>query len=626
MIVATAGHVDHGKTSLVQALTGVDTDRLKEEKQRGLTIDLGFAYTNTETGHRIGFVDVPGHIRFINNMLAGVSAIDLALLVVAADDGVMPQTREHLDVLQILGIPAGVIALTKTDRVAPERIDVVLAEIEQLVAATFLEGAEVYPVSCLTGDGMDTLQLALDIAVEETRAKAESGYFRLAIDRRFTVRGSGIVATGSVFAGTAAIGDTLLLQPQGAQVRIRGLHTQNQEAEKTTTGDRCAVNLGSARFDVDSIHRGNWLTDNPGTATDRADMQLTLLPNEEAALTHWAPVHIHTAANHVTGRVAILEGRKIAPGESALVQLVMDQAINLCTGDRVVLRDQAATRTLGGGMVVDPWSPKRGRARQDRLAYLRQIEPANPAASLAAVIATGNAGIDVTNFGMAFNLRPDEVDELLTDVDVEHLGEALVIGTKHLAEACTQLADSLRAWHEDNPGKPGIPLNQLAGLQRKWPKPLLERVVSDLLRDNKLEQQGNQYRLPGQGVQLNAREQATLEKALPLLGDDSLKPPVLHDLAKTLGQDPKSLERILVQAVKAGMLIRPVKNRFFLPEAMQTLRAMVTEAADTEGKLSVQAYRDKAGIGRNLSIEILEYFDRQGVTRRIGETRQVIER
>ncbi|MGB1686825.1 MAG: GTP-binding protein, partial [Pseudomonadales bacterium] len=177
MIVATAGHVDHGKTSLVQALTGVDTDRLKEEKQRGLTIDLGFAYTNTETGHRIGFVDVPGHIRFINNMLAGVSAIDLALLVVAADDGVMPQTREHLDVLQILGIPAGVIALTKTDRVAPERIDVVLAEIEQLVASTFLEGAEVYPVSCLTGDGMDTLQLALDIAVEETRAKAESGYF-----------------------------------------------------------------------------------------------------------------------------------------------------------------------------------------------------------------------------------------------------------------------------------------------------------------------------------------------------------------------------------------------------------------------------------------------------------------
>jgi len=625
VIVATAGHVDHGKTSLVQALTGVDTDRLKEEKQRGLTIDLGFAYTNTEPGHRVGFVDVPGHIRFINNMLAGVSAIDLALLVVAADDGVMPQTREHLDVLQILGIPAGIIALTKTDRVAPERVDAVTKEIENLIASTFLEHAEIYPVSSVSGDGMDTLQLALDIAADETLARAESGYFRLAVDRRFTVHGSGIVVTGSVFAGAAEIGDTLMLQPQGAQVRIRGLHTQNQEAERTETGDRCAVNLGSARFDVDNIHRGNWLTANPGAATDRADMHLQLLPNEVAALSHWTPVHIHTAANHVTGRVALLEDRKIAPGESGLVQLVMDEAINLCTGDRIVLRDQAATRTLGGGVVLDPWSPKRGRAREDRLEILRQIDPADPAASLSSAIATGSTGIDLTRFGTAFNLRPEEVDELLSAVDIERLDDALVIGAMHLAEAGTQLVDSLEAWHDSNPGKPGIPLNQLAGLQRKWPRPLLETVVRQLLDQNKLEQQGNQYRLPGQGVQLNAREQATLEKALPLLEADSLKPPVLHDLAKTLGQDPKSLEKILVQAVKAGMLIRPVKNRFFLPDAMQMLKAMVAEAADAEGKLSVQDYRDKTGIGRNLSIEILEYFDRQGVTRRIGETRQVME-
>ena len=250
MIVATAGHVDHGKTSLVQLLTGVDTDRLKEEKQRGLTIDLGFAYTDTETGGRLGFVDVPGHIRFINNMLAGVSAIDLALLVVAADDGVMPQTVEHLDVLQLLGIQRGIIAVTKIDRVEAHRVDEVIGELEVLTASTFLAGADVYPVSSLSGEGVDTLKLALDIAAEETARRAADGLFRLAIDRRFSVHGSGIVVTGSVFAGNVSIGDNLILMPQGTPVRVRGLHTQNQSAESATAGDRCAVNLTGNRLEL----------------------------------------------------------------------------------------------------------------------------------------------------------------------------------------------------------------------------------------------------------------------------------------------------------------------------------------------------------------------------------------
>lgn len=620
MIVATAGHVDHGKTSLVRQLTGVDTDRLDEEKQRGLTIDLGFAYSNTDEGRRLGFIDVPGHIRFINNMLAGVSAVDYALLVVAADDGVMPQTREHLDILKLLDIPQGCVAVTKIDRCSDEQVQATIEGVKSLVAGSFLEGADIYPVSNETKAGFEDLQLELEIAASDVNRDQQAGQFRLAIDRRFTMKGSGIVVTGSVFAGQVHVGDELLLQPQQIPVRVRSLRTQNEAADTAVTGDRCAVNL-NGNVELEDISRGNWLTTNPAAATDRLDIRLDLLGSEAKTLRHWTPVHIHTAANHINGRVALLEGTSLAPGEQMLAQLVLETPINVCTGDRVVLRDQAATRTLGGGRVLDPNSPKRGRAKQERLVWLKQVQPLSPEATLEGLLKQQPLGFSAKWFRQAFNLSEDEYQQLLSAHEHLILDEQWLIAHPAFEAATAKLAETLDLWHDNTPGKAGLPLNQIQTLVRAWPKTLVDHLAKAMLDSAALERHGNLLARPGRVIKLSQQEQKIWEKVRPLLEAELTCPPVTHDLAKAVNTEPKPLEKTLIQIAKAGMLIRPAKNRFFLPEGIDELKALLPQAVDDKGELTVQAYRDLTGVGRNLTIEILEFFDRQGITRRQGNAR-----
>ena len=379
MIVATAGHVDHGKTALVRALTGVDTDRLPEEKQRGLTIDLGFAYHPLDGGHVLGFVDVPGHERFVRNMLAGVGSVDLALVVVAADDGVMPQTREHAAILDLLGVTGCIAVVSKVDKVDAARAAEVGAEIESLLSATGMGGAEVHRVSALSGAGMDALAAALRQRALGLAARAANGRFRLCIDRVFTLKGAGLVVTGTVHAGTAHTGERLVVTPGGHEARIRGIHAQDRPAERARAGERCALNLSGRGLGPGTIARGDWVVDRalhaPG---DRIDVRLRVLPAETRALRHWTPVHVHLAASHSTARVAVLGAGGIAPGGDGRVQIVLDRPLHALAGDRIVIRDQSATRTMGGGTVIDPFSPKRGRARPTRLAWLDAIEGIGP--------------------------------------------------------------------------------------------------------------------------------------------------------------------------------------------------------------------------------------------------------
>ncbi len=384
MIVATAGHVDHGKTALVRALTGVDTDRLPEEKERGLTIDLGFAYHPLDADHVLGFVDVPGHERFVRNMLAGVGAIDLALVVVAADDGVMPQTREHTAILDLLGVSECIAVVSKVDRVDAARAGEVSGEIDALLAATGLRGAEVHRVSALSGAGVDALAGALRERALGLAARAASGRFRLCVDRAFMLRGSGLVVTGTVHAGVAATGERLVVTPGGFEARIRGIHAQDRPAGHARAGQRCALNLAGRDIAAGAVARGDWIVDRALHApTDRIDVRLHVLPGEPRALRHWTPVHAHLAASHSTARVAVLGAGSIAPGESGRVQIVLDRPMHALAGDRLVIRDQSATRTMGGGAVIDPFSPKRGRARPARLAWLDAIETGGPAQATA---------------------------------------------------------------------------------------------------------------------------------------------------------------------------------------------------------------------------------------------------
>src|SRR5258705_4463054 len=377
MIVATAGHIDHGKTLLVKTLTGVDTDRLPEEKARGISIDLGFAHGMLE-GVPVSFVDVPGHERFIRNMLAGVCAIDAALLVVAADDGVMPQTLEHVHILDLLGIEHGIAVITKGDRVAAERVAAVAADLRALLSATRLASYPILPVSAVSGAGLAELAGALaKLAAQQRGRTIEGQNFRLAIDRAFSVAGSGTVVTGTVFNGAVAVGDKLVVSPRGTPVRVRGIQVHGRNAERAEGAQRCALNLSGA--DLESVARGDWLLHPAVHApTRRFDARITVLAAETEPLEHWTPVHVHLATMDVLGRVAIPNAGRIAPGESALAQVVLERPAGALRGDRFVIRDQSARRTMGGGAGPDPFRRPRRRAvaaRSPELALLRQGAP-----------------------------------------------------------------------------------------------------------------------------------------------------------------------------------------------------------------------------------------------------------
>ena len=385
MIIGTAGHIDHGKTSIVRALTGVDTDRLKEEKARGITIDLGFAYQALPGGGVLGFVDVPGHEKLIRNMLAGATGIDHVLFVVAADDGPMPQTREHLAILDLLGVQRGVVALTKADLVSAQRLGQAQDEVRALLAGTALAGADILPVSSRTGQGVDALRGALEAAHAKLTRERAGGHFRLSVDRSFSLAGVGTVVTGTAVAGRVTVGDKLLVSPAGTAVRVRGLHAANREATEGVAGQRLALNLSGV--EKQDVMRGDWIVAEPAHApTQRIDARLRVLAAESQPLAHWTPLHLHLGAVDVGARIVLLEGQAIAPGSQALVQLELEQPIGALHGDRFIVRDQSAQRTIGGGVVLDAFAPPARRHKAQRLGLLgsaRARHAGRRAASLA---------------------------------------------------------------------------------------------------------------------------------------------------------------------------------------------------------------------------------------------------
>ena len=374
MIIGTAGHIDHGKTSLVGALTGVDTDRLKEEKARGISIDLGFAYRTLANGARIGFIDVPGHERFIHTMLAGAGGIDYALLVVAADDGVMPQTREHLAILDLLNVSRGIVALTKSDLVPDERLMAAEIEVEGILVGTVLERAEILAVSSTTGEGIAELEARLSAAALEAGRRSAAGRFRLAVDRSFTIQGAGTVVTGTVLSGEVGVGDTVTVSPRGLMARVRSIHAQNEKAQRSRAGDRCALNLAGEGIGRDAIVRGDMVVDPTLHApTARIDAELSVLASETKAIGQWVPVHLHHASCEAPARIVLLQDEPVAPDSRGFAQLVLDRPICAAVGDRFVVRDTSAGRTIGGGRFIDLRAPARRRRLPERRAQLEAM-------------------------------------------------------------------------------------------------------------------------------------------------------------------------------------------------------------------------------------------------------------
>ena len=631
MIVATAGHVDHGKTSLVRALTGIDTDRLPEEKRRNLTIDLGFAYMPLEGGEVLGFVDVPGHERFIRNMLCGVAAIDFALLVVAADDGVMPQTREHLAILELMGVAEGAVAITKTDRVDSDRVAEVAEEIELYLDETRLAGAPCFPLSSVDGSGVDRLKAHLDAKAGEIERRPADGHFRLAVDRAFTVVGAGLVVTGTAFSGGVAVGDQLVLSPRRIPVRVRGLHAQDRKAERGRAGERLALNIVGQSVGKDDVARGDWVVAEAAhLPARRIDAIVRILDDETRPVAHWTPVHLHLAASDVTGRLALLEAKSLAPGQSGLAQLVLDRPIGAMHGDRFVLRDQSATRTIGGGSVADILPPARGRARPARLAYLKAVMRPDPSAALQTAIDGAEDEVDLVNFARARNLIDDAREKIFAAAGMVRLRDGdrdIALSKPRWARLKSAVGSALAGWHERNEDAVGpTEANLRSAMEPRIAVGLLKIAIPYLEREGVLVREGARVRLPDHRPRMSAADEALWRSLETLLEEGGTRPPLIGEIAERTGMDTRRIATFLGRAAKLGLVVGAAKNRYFTPAALRSLAESLEAAAEDSADRTVTAasFRDKAGIGRNLAIEVLEYFDKIRFTRRAGNERKIL--
>ncbi|MBY0334911.1 MAG: selenocysteine-specific translation elongation factor [Acetobacteraceae bacterium] len=632
MIVGTAGHIDHGKTSLVRALTGIDTDRLPEERARGITLDLGFAYVPLPGGGVLGFVDVPGHERLVHTMIAGASSIGMALLVVAADDGVMPQTREHLQILSLLGLDRGVVALTKTDLVDADRAVEVQLDIEALLEETPLAGAEVFPVSPVTGAGIAALRTRLlaDAAREAARRDVEHDVFRLAVDRSFSLAGAGTIVTGSVLAGAVRAGDAVLLLCGGQggghgdalRARVRGIHSANRAVERAIAGDRCALNLAGPGIGKEAIGRGDWVVDPAaGATTRRADARLHLLPTERAALRHWTPVLLHHGAGQAAARVVLLAPETLRPGEDGLAQLVLDRPLPLRHGDRLVLRDTSASRTIAGGRVLDPRAPERHRRRPARLAALRALTAGDRATALRGLLAEPPflvpRAVLLADWGLAASGLAALVPEAIAAAD--HLA---LPGP--LAALARDAAAALGAFHAAQPAAGGMTAEALRlALPTRLPKPAFAALLAYLVQAGVAATEAHLLRDPAHRGGLAGEEARLWDAIRPLLAEAPHRPPLLREMATAIAAPEVALRRACKGYARAGLVLEVAPDRFFLREAVLEMAGIAHAlSAELPEGFSAAQFRDRTGSGRQLAIAVLDYLDRRGVTVRRGDLRR----
>ena len=629
MIVGTAGHVDHGKTALVRALTGVDTDRLKEEKARGITIDLGFAYMPGADGATIGFVDVPGHEKLVRTMVAGAAGIDFALLVIAGDDGVMPQTREHLEILGLLGLRHGIVAISKSDRLDAERRRSVHREVRAALVGSALEDADILFVSALAGEGLDALRASLIDAVMTKPPRDDGERFRMPVDRAFTLDGVGTVVTGTVLAGRVHVGDEVTVLPGDVKARVRSLHAQSHEATRGGAGERCALALSGPGVGKEIVPRGTWIGDaDAPSATTRFDARVRLLAGERRALGQWTPVHLHCGASDVGARLVVLSADALSPGEEALAQVVLDHPLPLCHGDLFVLRDQSAQRTIGGGGVVDPRAPARRRRSLGRLARLDALLAPDPAQALARSLALEPGFEDLTGFAADRGLTVARADAFVTTLHLGQLrvgADTFVHTADRWASLCKAVVALLAGFHADNPELPGLASERLR-LQLKpvLAKPLFTAVRNRLLAEKLVALQGHWLRLPDHVAQLGAEDRRVAALVTPMIAAERFRPPRVRDLSAALAVPEPRVRTTCKALARAGELMEVAPDQFFLRGTVVEM-AEIARSLSTGAPFNAAAFRDRLDNGRKVAIQILEFFDRQGFTRRTGDLRRAVK-
>jgi selenocysteine-specific elongation factor len=628
-IIGTAGHIDHGKTSLIKALTGQDTDRLKEEKERGISIDLGFAHLDLPDGTSAGIVDVPGHERFIKNMLAGAHGIDLVLFTVAADDGVMPQTEEHLDIVHLLGVKMAIFVITKADLVPSSRIAEVEEEIDILTLGTTLEGSPKIAVSSATGQGIDELKAQIGAMLKSHTKAAPAGYFRLPVDRAFVLQGHGVVVTGTALSGEVKVGEQVRCLPGGHLFRVRSLQVHGKSVETAGWGQRVAMNLsGPERAE---IARGHVICHEKMTlVTERFDAYVEVRPAAAKGIKNHQRVRVHLGTAERLGKIVILGGAdKLEPKRSGYCQITVSGALPALRGDHFILRDETAQRTLAGGLVLNPRAERHRRAESDLESRLKALHGSDPTQLIEAFVASSKElALSVEAIAEFLNAREEQVRDA-----VEKMARLRVVGAEGERLYTTeekwrllkgQILAALKDFHTAHPLVPGMDMEELRGKLSYTLSPKTFRAVIDTLIGEKLiGREENFLRLASHRVQLGGEEKALMDKIKKILGAEPLAPPDLKEIERQAGVPRNRLNEVMRLLEREGSVVRITSEMYFLATAIEQLRSLLRKHLTEKGEMTAASFRDLIGSTRKYTIPLLEYFDRDGLTIRIGDIRRL---
>lgn len=627
-VVGTAGHVDHGKTALIKALTGIDTDRLKEEKERGISIELGFAYLDLPSGIRVGIVDVPGHERFIRNMLAGVGGIDLVLLVVAADEGVMPQTREHLDIINLLGIQRGIVVITKTDLVDEQWLELVKEDIANHLQGTSLAEAPVVAVSSVTGEGLKELVATLDRMLQEVSPRDTAGPARLPIDRVFSVTGFGTVLTGTLLSGRVRVGDVVEVMPRRLVARVRSLQVHGQKVKEAYAGQRVAVNVPG--IETQQVRRGDVLI-TPGSlpVTRRLDVRLTLLSGADKPLKNRARIRFYLGAAEIMARAILLDAEELPPGTSAYAQILLEEETVAARGDAFVIRSYSPMRTIGGGRVLNPDAPRHKRFNASVLASLATLEQGSPLQLLEEYLTRAGHPVSVDEIAQGMGWHPDRVREVTGELAGSGRARALTVDGKEYWVAgnvwvdwCDRLRDVIARYHREYPLREGYPREELrsryfGNLNAKTFNAVLVLFAGEGVVDLK----GNAVALPGFRTEPTPEQKLAMDKVLAAYRAGGLQPPSWEEVIRRCGLEENLAAEMQSFILRSGLLVKVDDELLFHPESIERAKVLLKELLARRKEITVGEAREIWQTSRKYAVPLLEFFDRQRVTRRVGDKR-----
>lgn len=632
-VLGTAGHVDHGKTSLIKALTGVDTDRLKEEKQRGITIELGFASIDLPSGQKLGIVDVPGHEKFIKNMVAGAAGIDLVMMVIAADEGVMPQTREHLHICSLLGISNGLVALTKTDMVEKDWLDLVQSEVTEFLEGTFLEGAPVIPVSAVTEEGLPDLIQALDNIVGQLAEKMDDGIFRLPIDRVFTMKGFGTVVTGTLVSDHIKTGEEVLILPENIAARIRGIQVHNQSVEEAWAGQRTAINLQGIEKSI--INRGNVLV-RPQTvwSTQRLDVFVEYLASNPKSLKNRTLVRLHTGTSEIISRIILLEQDELAPGQKGFAQLILSTEDVVVAGDHFVLRSYSPITTIGGGLIIDPLPKKHKRLNDKIIADLNLLQTGGLEERIGVILErTGFSGINLPRLAFRLGVKAKKVREALENLFsgkkafLLDSDDTTVISAHFFQQTEETIIRIIADYHKNNPLKAGISKEELkVSLEKAVPPKLFNIVLGSLNKKGAIVSDKDNVRLAKHQVELAGDLDSLRRDIDKIYKEAGLTPPFLKEVIAQFDAQKAKAQSLINLMLKEGDLTKINEELCFSSEILNKLRSDYKAMLIKDGKATPASFKELTGLSRKYIIPLMEYFDMNKLTVRVGDHRILREK